>query len=179
MTDQEVQRLVSQIDTLRKQKAFDEALSASEKIIVDNPGWCCGYRKKADVLKSMKKYREAYNVMHILAKLESEEPSDYYELCLWGLSFGSNSEAAEWAKTGIELCEKNEHHYYFQSLHFLSAYAFINLKKFSEALESLSNIEDGYSVYLYGGLGMKTKEELIKSAEQGAMKSKIKIIRFD
>ena len=158
-----IDNCITEIQSLLSKSEHELALKKCEDLINAFPEAWNGYRLKSDILNDQKKYKEEWDVRQNLIKLNSEEPSDYYDLTRLALRLGYYKDAISTADIGINLCKKHDNFYYFQACNFYKANALLNLKKYDQVLDACSHLDDGYGTYITNQ-GMVTKEDLIKKA---------------
>ena len=174
----EIEDSLSEIRALSKSKQFNDALAVCENLVSEHPKECFGYRAKADVLQLMGDHSEALVAREEVAKLGSEEPSDYYDLARLCFSMGRNEECIRWADRALLLSKKHDSDYYMQASHFFKANALLNINSFQEVLDICAFLEDGYGTFI-SGKGMVTKEDIVRSATEGKGRTQEKSWTFD
>jgi len=154
---------VMEIRSLLSNSEYELALNKCDELIKLFPDAWNVYRMKADIYNDQKNYKEEWEVRQHLIAVNSEEPSDYYDLTRLALRLGYYREAVSMANMGISLCEKHNNLYYFQACYFYKANALLSLKKYDEVADACSHLDDGYGTYI-SNQGMVAKEDLIKKA---------------
>ncbi|MDD1617187.1 MAG: hypothetical protein CG439_2343 [Methylococcaceae bacterium NSP1-2] len=161
MTHLSVEERIKKIQTLTAKGIYKDGIKLCNEFIEKYPDTWIGYREKADILCLQGKYQEAMNERLKLAELNSEEPSDYYDLTRLSLTLGDNQSCIKWADICLSWSKMHEHTYYCQASNFYKAVSLKNLGFFADALKVCECLDDEYGTFI-NGEGFIAKEDLIK-----------------
>jgi len=159
-TEIELERYLRDVAKLRDAQEFEDALKACVQLINDPAMRAAGLRARADIYADMGQRESEVADRDALARLDTQEPNDYFEfgIALWRI--GRTLEAVDAFKKAIELGEQAGFNYYTNASRMHLAAVLVKLGRYEEALRECGLIPDGYSSYLPGD-GVTTKEQLL------------------
>jgi len=102
---------------------------------------------------------------------------DYFFRGYWRLVIGDYENAIQDLTEAIDIEEKCDACPYSQSAYFYRAEAWLRLENYDAALDDCKNVDEGFSVYFIDRL--KSKSDVVREAEDGLRRSKIKVIQLD
>jgi tetratricopeptide (TPR) repeat protein len=161
---------LKQIETLAKQKRYQEALSGCERLLREAP------EKKADILRTRAHvfarsgdYQHAVVDWKAIIEMGEATIRDYYRGADNALFAGQFAQAASWFQEVLRLGEEQNEDWFKSASYFLLAYAQMELKQYTEALASLNKaiaIEADVSMPLPDMCGMCNSQQLREEIER-------------
>lgn len=157
----ELQSFLRDIDKNRQLGQFDEALDACRSLIDCQSTRVAGLRARADVYADTGQLELETADRSALVDLDSQEPSDYFELgaCLW--KSGKISQATEVYARGIGLGDKQNFHYYTNACRIHLSALLLKQGQYGAALVECQLLPPGYTSFLPVD-GVTTKENLLE-----------------
>lgn len=133
-----------------KKGNYAEALAICDDFIASNPAQLAGYRERASIFLHKNDIESALMDLKKLEKLDSKEPSDFFDLGRAALTGGYISESVEALSRSLELSTQHRNKYYVNTCLLLRAMAHLELGHQHEAQEDLEQLPEDASFYVSG-----------------------------
>ena len=164
-TELEIEKLQRQAYDLAKKGDYKSALALCDWLVEDASTRVAGLRERSAVREHQGEMERAIEDLEAVISAGVDEPADMHALGMLYLQGERDYEADQVLARGIEICARENAHYYLNSCRLLRAEALLRVGRKDIALAELRALPPEYSAYVYGS-GLRTREAMMEEAER-------------
>ncbi len=165
-TETEIQAVQRRAYDFAKKGDYESALALCDWLIDSASTRVAGLRQRSAVREHQGEIERAIEDREAVVSTGVDEPADMHALGLLYLQVDRDREANQVLAKGIEVCLREQAHYYLDSCRLLRAEALLRLGDREVALTELKELPAGYTAYVFGR-GQRTREAMIEEAGRG------------